>query len=178
MKYMTETTRGSEPERVTYARQLAEKLRFECQVFFHEATGKTTQDAERATGLDSDHIIKCLLLKSKDNHYVGAIIRGSDRLNFKEVEALTGYKSLRMAQETDVQRELGFDLGGVPAVIFKERRIPTYVDQQVLTMSYVVGSGGTPHHGMRFEPSQLTDKLSYILTKIAVTGNNGKLKHT
>ncbi len=153
---------NQEPEGVKYTRDISSKFNFEAEIFYHESTGRTTEDAERATGLGKDHIIKCLLLKSKMDEFVGAIVRGSDRLNFKEIEAVTGYKGLRMAQEQDIRNKLGFEIGGVPAVIFRERGIQTYVDQNVLDMDYVVGSGGTPHHGMKFEPSQLTSRLGYL----------------
>ena len=164
--YCARENMETEPQPVRYTKEIAGRLGFECEVFYHESSGRTTEDAERATGVDTDHIIKCLLLKSKKDEYVGAIVRGSDRLNFKEIEAVTGYKGLRMAQESDIREQLGFDIGGVPAVIFREKGIQTFVDQHVLDMDYVVGSGGTPHHGMRFEPSQLTDRLSYTAKNI------------
>lgn len=156
-----ESVQGTDPESVKYTREVASRLRFDCEIFYHESSGRTTEDAERATGLDKDHIIKCLLLKSKTDQYIGAIVRGSDRLNFKEIEAVTGYKGLKMAKEEDIREQLGFEIGGVPAVIFREKGIQTFVDQNVLDMDYVVGSGGTSHHGMRFEPSQLAHRLGY-----------------
>lgn len=155
------------PRIVRYTKKIASKLGFECEIFYHKSSGRTTEDAEKAIGLDRGHIVKCFLLKSRDNQYVGAILRGSDRLNFKEVEVVTGYKGLKMGREDDIRRELGFEIGGVPAVIFREKGIQTFVDENVLAMDYVVGSGGTPFYGMRFEPSQLVTKLNYISVKIA-----------
>ncbi len=161
-----ETTK--ENEKTTYVRELANRLSFECDIFYHKATGKTTEDAEKALGLDSKHIIKCLLLKSKKDEYLGAIIRGSDRLDFKTLEAISGYKGLRLAKEEDIRSELGFEVGGVPAVIFSEKKILTYVDTKVTGLDYVVGSGGTPFHGMKFKPSQLVDKLGYKPNNISI----------
>ena len=158
-------------EKVTYVKNLAQRLDFVCDIFYHEATGRTTEDAEKALGLDSKYIIKCLLLKSKKDEYVGAIIRGCDRLDFKTLEAISGYKGLRLAKEEDIRRELGFEIGGVPAVIFSEKKIPAFVDAKVLSLDYVVGSGGTPFHGMKFKPSQLTEKLKYLQHQIVITGD-------
>ena len=157
--------------KITYVREVAGRLSFGCDIFYHEATGKTTEDAEKALGLDSKYIIKCLLLKSKKDEYVGAIIRGSDRLDFKILEAISGCKGLRLAKEEDIREQLGFEIGGVPAVIFSEKKIPTYVDTRVVSLEYVVGSGGTPFHGMKFKPSQLTEKLKYQPHQIAITGD-------
>ena len=155
-----------ENEKIRTVGELANSLSFQCEVFYHEQSGRSTEDAIKATGLDSHHIIKCLLLKTKSNEYIGAIIRGSDKLNFKTLESLSDYKNLRMAQLEDIERELGFELGGVPAIIFFEKGIRTFVDNRVLSLDYVVGSGGTPFYGMKFNPRQLTERLNYISADI------------
>lgn len=157
-------------DKVQYTRELASKFKFECEIFYHEESGRTTEDAIKATGLDSKHIIKCLLLKSKNNEYLGAIVRGSDKIDFKTLEQLSGYKDLRMAQPSDVEKELDFEVGGVPAVIFSEKKIRAFVDENVLNLDFVVGSGGTPHHGLRFNPRQLVGVLNYAPAKIARKG--------
>src|SRR3989344_7977322 len=150
-----------ENEKTTYVRKLAHNLHFDCDIFYHAETGRTTQDAEKALGIESKYIIKCLLLKSKKDEYVGAIIRGSDKLEFKTLESISGFKGLRFAKEEDIRNELGFEIGGVPAIIFSEKKILTFVDPKVTSLDYVVGSGGTPFHGRKFNPLQLTQKLNY-----------------
>lgn len=40
-----------ENEKITYVRELANRLNFQCEIFYHEATGRTTEDAEKALGL-------------------------------------------------------------------------------------------------------------------------------
>lgn len=155
-----------ENDRTSKVRDLASKLNFNCELFYHEESGKTTEQAEQALGIDKQHIIKCLLLKSKKNEYIGAIVRGSDKVDFKVLESLSGYKGLRMAKPEDIENVLGFAVGGVPAMIFSEKSIRTYVDENVLSLDYVVGSGGTPFHGMKFNPSQLKTKLNYIPAEI------------
>jgi len=80
-----------------------------------------------------------------------------------------------MAKPEDIENMLGFAVGGVPAVIFSEKGIRTYVDENVLSLDYVVGSGGTPFHGMKFNPSQLKDRLGYLPSNIAKVGEqNGR----
>jgi len=161
-----ENTVNEDDKRATYVRELASRLNFTCEIFYHKESGESTQDAQKALGIDPQYIIKCLLLKSKQDEYVAAIVRGSDRLNFKAVEHLTGYKGLRMAQPDDIAHILGFERGGVPALIFQEKGIQAFVDNRVLGLEYVVGSGGTPFHGMRFDPRQLTNTLNYTAADI------------
>jgi prolyl-tRNA editing enzyme YbaK/EbsC (Cys-tRNA(Pro) deacylase) len=148
------------------AREIAESYGFLCDVFYHEHTGRTTEDAEHALGIGAEGIIKSLLLVSKKGEYVAAIVRGSDRLDFKRLEQLCGYKKLRMAKPDDISRVLGFEIGGIPPVVFREKGILTYVDTGVVGMDEVVGAGGSPHHGMRFNPRQLVDILQYTAADI------------
>ena len=153
--------------KVEGVRESAHNLSFKCEIFYHEQSGKSTEDAMRATGLDSNQIIKCLLLRSRNDEYLGAIVRGSDKLDFKALENVSGYKDLRMAQPADIERRLGFEVGGVPAIIFFEKKIRTFVDNKVLSLDYVVGSGGSQFHGMRFNPEQLVKVLNYTPVNIS-----------
>jgi prolyl-tRNA editing enzyme YbaK/EbsC (Cys-tRNA(Pro) deacylase) len=153
-------------EKVDSVKELANSLNFQCEIFYHEQSGKSTEEAVKATGIDSTHIIKCLLLKSKSQEYIGAIIRGSDRLDFKILEKFLGCKELRMASVEEIQEKLGFEPGGIPVIIFFEKGIRTFVDIHVLSLEYVVGSGGTPFYGMKFNPKQLIEKLNYIPANI------------
>ncbi len=162
--------KNPEPEKVREVMGLAQKYNLECDIFYHEQSGKTTEDAQKALGIDSKQIIKCLLLKSRDNKYLGAILRGSDKLDFSVLEHLSGYKSLRMASKEEIERELGFEIGGVPALIFREKNIATYVDERVLSLEHVVGSGGTSYYGMKFNPRVLTDRLGYSIANMIKQG--------
>jgi prolyl-tRNA editing enzyme YbaK/EbsC (Cys-tRNA(Pro) deacylase) len=155
---------------VEITRSLAVKFNFECDIFHHELSGKTTEQAERATGLGKNNIIKCLLLKSGNGSYIGVIIRGSDRVDFNKLELVSKKKNLNMARDSDIRKVLGFEIGGVPALIFIEKGIPTFISEKVLASDYVVGSGGTEFHGMGFKPIQLITKLHYIRSSITSTG--------
>jgi len=153
------------PDTVEKVSTLLKDLRFNGEIFYHEQAGTSTEEAVRATGLDSQQIIKCLLLKSKNNQYLGAIVIGRDRVDFRVIEHLSGYKDLRMASIEEVISQLGFEIGGVPAIIFFAKNIITYIDTKVLLLNSVVGSGGSPFYGMRFNPKQLP-LLNYIPANI------------
>lgn len=161
-----------EPKNVEYVRKVAEKNDFECEITAHTESGKTTADAEKALGINSSLIIKCLLLRSKAGEHIAAIIRGCDRIDFKILEKLSGCKDLRFATEEDIQKTIGFEIGGVPALIFRERGIKAFVDNKVLEQEYVVGSGGTPFHALKFNPEQLITKLNYISADISKENRN------
>ncbi len=161
-----------EPKNVGYVKELAEKMSFECEITSHKESGKTTKDAEKALGINSCLIIKCLLLMSKTGEHIAAIARGCDRVDLKILGRLSGCKDLRFATEEDVQKTLGFEIGGVPALIFQEKGIKTFVDNKVLEQEYVVGSGGTPFHALKFNPRQLITKTGYIPANISKENRN------
>jgi prolyl-tRNA editing enzyme YbaK/EbsC (Cys-tRNA(Pro) deacylase) len=40
------------------------------------------------------------------------------------------------------------------------------VDKKVLNMPYVIGAGGTPYIGIKFDPVLLKERLGYIVADI------------
>lgn len=88
-------------------REIADRLKFDCEVINHEKISKTSSDAASALGIDIKSIIKTLLFKSKNN-YVAVIIRGSDRVDIKKLERISGVKNLSMPSPDMVKKTLGF----------------------------------------------------------------------
>ena len=143
-------------------KQLANKFHFECLVFRHDKTGRTTGDAEKALGIESKFIIKSLLFKSSgQEEFVGVIVKGCDKVNIKILKKVSGFKKVRMAHENEILEKLGYEIGGITPVIFCEKVIRTFVDNKLLELKSVVGSGGSPFHAMVFDPKLLVSKLGY-----------------
>lgn len=147
-------------------RKLAAKLNFPCEMISHTKTGKTSEQAAAALGVTQDFVIKALFLKSK-TYSLAAIVRGTEKLDFQKLEALSGLEDLRMASPEEVKEELGFEIGGVPPIVFHVKHIRTFVDRKVFAMSYVIGSGGTQYIGMKFDPALLEETLGYISADIS-----------
>ena len=60
-------------------------------------SGRTTGNAEKALGVPRKYILKSLLLKSKHNKYIAAIITGDKRLDLKKLEKISGLKKLKIS---------------------------------------------------------------------------------
>lgn len=155
----------SKPKSVIKTENIASELKLNCEFFYHKETGKTTSDAEKACNLKTNQIIKCLLLKSKEE-YLGVILRGSDRLDLKEIERQFNYKKLRMATSDEVYKMLGYNIGGVPITSFYEKNILAKVDNTLLEEELVVGAGGDEHYGMKFNPKEVITKLNYATSEL------------
>lgn len=147
----------------------ASKYGFEMELISHSISGRSTEDACRALQIDSSFIIKALLLKNSAGDNFAVICRGCDRLNFEKLGALgLQWENLKLCKAAEVVGELGYQVGGVPVLVFAELNIPTVVDLAVLKGEWVVGSGGTPFHGMKMDPKQLVDKLKFSVGDIVV----------
>jgi prolyl-tRNA editing enzyme YbaK/EbsC (Cys-tRNA(Pro) deacylase) len=149
--------------------QLQETLsRFGIQfeIINHSSSGKTTNDAVSALNESPKHIIKSLLLKSKNGNFVGIIIRGDTRVDFKKVEEhftsnnQLGYKKFRLATPEEVEKYLSYKIGGVPPFAFY-KKFPVIFDPAILTVPYVIGAAGNEFTGIKFNPQELK-KFGYV----------------
>ena len=153
--------------------EIAARLEFGCRIQQHEQSGHVSSDAALALSVEPEQIIKTLYLKESKGlkRGIAAIMVGNHRLDTKKLENISGMKKLRFASMGEITTDLdGFMPGGVPVVIFAEKKIPVYVDKYILCSIYpeIIGSGGTPFHAMYFEPKRLVDKLGYMVEDIAV----------
>ncbi len=159
---------------------IALKYSFQCKIYKHEISGKTTENATQALKIEPSKILKSLYLidsKKEDGEGFAVIIRGIDKLDTKALSKLiskkTGYNpKLKFANEEKICEKTGFKLGGIPVLAFVEKNITTYVDKKVLLETFVVGSGGSEFHGMEFEPSELLNKLKYNIAEITKKAEN------
>ena len=135
--------------------RLLEQLDISGEVFEHPSVdGSHSADVAKALGYPKDHILKCLILKSKKKEYLSALIISSERLDIKRLEELSEMRKLSFASKEEVKVLTGFEAGGVPPFAVLEK-MPLYVDAHVLVKPYVIGSGGTPYHGLKFDPQIL-----------------------
>ena len=145
---------------------IATRLGFSYEIIEHGYAGRTSQQAAAAIGIDKNFIIKSLLLCSNEEN-VGAILRGGDMLDIKKLDKVSGVRGLKLAPTGMVKKVLDFEVGEIPPLAFKDKGIRTFVDTGVVSMPFVVGSGGTHYTGMKFDPHLLDSKLKYVVSPIA-----------
>jgi prolyl-tRNA editing enzyme YbaK/EbsC (Cys-tRNA(Pro) deacylase) len=145
--------------------ELMNKFGIDAEIIEHpETNGTHSEVISAALKVPLDHIVKCLILKSKSGNIIAAIILGSQRLDMKKLEAISKLKKLSLASEKMVFESTGYRIGGVPPIAVINV-MPTFVDTDVLKKDFLLGSAGTPFHGFKFEPS-LFNKFNYILYNI------------
>ena len=85
------------PEPVQRTLAIAAAKGIPCEVVPHEQSGKTTEEAARALGVDVAAIIKTLVLDT-DQGFAVAIIAGNEHLDFKVVARHLRCRKVRLAK--------------------------------------------------------------------------------
>jgi Cys-tRNA(Pro)/Cys-tRNA(Cys) deacylase len=83
------------------------------------------------------------------------VIPGDRRLSLKKAAAVLDDKTVEMAQERDVQRVTGYQVGAVSVLGFRRDDVVGFVDRQVLELDQVIISAGRPDMGLVLKPEDL-----------------------
>jgi Cys-tRNA(Pro) deacylase len=119
--------------------QLLDQKGVKYQPFGFDESVHTVDQAVEATGSSHDQVIKNVVLKGKSGSYFIVTVRGGDRLEFKQFEAIIGEK-VRMAKPDEVLEHVGYPVGGVPS--FGVEGVKYFIDEQVMSQEMIYTSGG------------------------------------
>lgn len=126
--------------------------------------GTHSEIISEALNIPLENIIKCLILKSKKGDLLSAIILGNQQLDLKKLENISQMKKFTFASEKLVKESTGYSIGGVPPISVINK-MPVYVDKKVITKEFILGSAGTPYHGLKIDPKNLK-RFNLTLTDI------------
>jgi Cys-tRNA(Pro)/Cys-tRNA(Cys) deacylase len=100
-------------------------------------------------------VVKAMIVQRSDRSFLLVVIPGDLQLSLKKVGNVLGDKNVSMAQQRDVQRVTGYQVGAVSVLGYRREDIPTYVDKHVLGLERVVISSGRPDMGLEMEPQDM-----------------------
>jgi len=126
--------------------------------------GTHSEVIAEALNLPIDNIIKCLILKSKKGNLIAAIILGNQRLDLKKIEEISQMKKFTFASEKIIKESTGYSIGGVPPVAVINK-MPVFVDKNVIKKEFILGSAGTPYHGLKIDP-KILKKFNIVFADI------------
>lgn len=117
---------------------------------------RTSAEAARAIGCSVSDIAKSILFRSRSGNPVMVIAPGSNRIDEKKIESLTGEK-IEKAGADFVKEKTGFAIGGVPPVLEKEyeRNILKFIDKGLMNHKAVWAAAGTPNSVFSISPELL-----------------------
>jgi Cys-tRNA(Pro) deacylase len=114
---------------------------------------KTADDAARAIGVDVGQIVKSLVFMV-DDRPVLALVSGANRLDEAKLVAQAGGSAARRADADQVRAATGYPIGGVPPFAHPTR-LPTFVDEDLLSHEVLWAAAGTPRDNFSIAPDEL-----------------------
>lgn len=99
-------------------------------------------EASATSGIPLDKIIKTLVFIDQDSRPLIAIVRADCSVGRHKLESCSGSRSVKIASDEIAESTTGYPTGGIPPVGHR-KKMPVYLDRQVLGNDYVWCGGGT-----------------------------------
>ncbi len=127
----------------------------------------TAEGVAEDLGVPVAWVVKAMIVQRSDRSYALVVIPGDMQLSLKKVGGVLGDKNIQMANQRDVQRVTGYQVGAVSVLGFRRDDIPSYLDRQVLELERVIISSGRPDTGLEMEPRDLLQALDAQVDEFA-----------
>ncbi len=152
------------------AQRVAETLQslgVEARVIEFPQGTRTAQDAAEAVGTTVGQIVKSLVFMA-DGRPILALVSGANRLDTEKVRRAVGAAQVGRADADAVRAATGYAIGGVPPV-GHARRLPIFLDQDLLSYDVVYAAAGTPHAVFAIAPQRLQEITKAAVLDLAVS---------
>lgn len=120
----------------------------------------TAEGVAEDLGVPVAWVVKAMILQRSDRSFALVVIPGDRQLSLKKVGAALGDKNVALAQQRDVERVTGYQVGAVSVLGYRRAEIPSYVDQGVLALERAIISSGRPDIGLELDPQDLLRALA------------------
>lgn len=121
----------------------------------HVADGPTMTARDAATRLriPLETIIKSIVFTAQDGSPLIAIVSGDKRVDRTKLSTLAGGE-IKIATAETVKTLTGFEVGSMPPLGHRSR-IPTVIDEKVMSFGKVYGGAGTPDALIELNPQDI-----------------------
>jgi len=110
--------------------------------FLEKRSTHHASEASKVADIPLDKIAKTLVFVNQDSKPLIAIVRADYSVSRHKLESCSHSKSVKLASDETAERVTGYPTGGIPPVGHK-KRMPIYLDEQVVNNEYVWCGGGT-----------------------------------
>ena len=128
-----------------------------------------TADAAAATGIPLEQITKSLACLGDDGQAYIAIIPGTRKLNFKEVAAACGRKSVRLVPFDQAHQFTGYPPGATPPLAYATVA-GVVVDQFLQQYEWLYGGGGTNERLIKLRTADVIQVNRAVVHAISKVG--------
>ena len=126
------------------------------RVLPHREAVFTVEAAAEQRGVPQEEMVKSILLRDKDRHYVMACVTGEARVDPKAVRAHVPqeWKRLSFATAQEIQAVTGCVLGAIAPIGLPDN-VPVIFDVKIARCEKVNISSGDPMAGLELDPRDL-----------------------
>ena len=110
--------------------------------FLEKSSTHHASEASKAANIPLDKIAKTLVFVNQNSKPLVAIVRADCSVSRHKLESCSHSKSVKLASDETAERVTGYPTGGIPPVGHR-KRMPIYLDEQVVNNEYVWFGGGT-----------------------------------
>ena len=134
----------------------------------HNGPVFTVEEAAAQRGVSKDEMVKSILLRDKDAHYVMACVLGYTRVNPKAVRAYvpTEWRRLSFATAEEILSVTGCVQGAVAPLGLPDN-VPVIFDEAITRCQKVNISSGDPVAGLELNPQDLIKAAEAQVASIA-----------
>jgi prolyl-tRNA editing enzyme YbaK/EbsC (Cys-tRNA(Pro) deacylase) len=138
------------------------------RVLPHNEPAFTVEAAAEQRGVPAEEMIKSLLLRDRDRHYVLACVTGVSRVDPQAVRAVLPqtWKRLSFATGEEIQRVTGCVQGAIAPLGLTDD-VPVIFDIAIARCRKVNISSGDPLAGLELDPQDLISAARALLGQIA-----------
>jgi len=141
------------PMRILEEKGIAYKIRPQARKQF------TAEGVAQDLGVPVAWVVKAMIVQRSGGGFALVIIPGDRLLSLKKVGGLLGDKNVQMANQRDVQRVTGYQVGAVSVLGYRRDDVPAYLDEGVLALERAIISSGRPDMGLELKPHDLLAAL-------------------
>lgn len=154
-------TRDPKVQRVVQAGQA---LGVEVKPHIFSAETRTAVDAAREVGCDVAQIVKTLVFQSGDEPLL-YLVAGNNRLDLDRAARTAGVDTVGKADAVAAKEATGFSIGATPP-FGHERKIPIFMDEDLLLHDEVWAAAGRPDSVFPSNPAVLRDAVGAVVAEL------------
>lgn len=114
----------------------------------------TIEDTAQARGIDSQQMVKSILLRDMSDRYALACVPGDQSVDPKKVRALLGWRRMTCVDHSQLEAITGYQLGCVAPLRLKQP-MPIILDKRLKSQQVVSISSGKRLAGLAIELADL-----------------------
>lgn len=116
----------------------------------------TSLEAAASLRLGLDRIGKSVAFRADTGETILVVVRGDRRIDQGELARMLGYRKLKLATAEEVMEATGYAPGGVPP-FGHTKKLPVYVDEELLHLDLIYVGGGDDQHLLEISPSAIVE---------------------